>query len=147
MMMSDDDIADIQPDFIILDEFHRCGAEQWGKGVDKLLNEYDHVPILGFSATNIRYLDNQRDMADELFDGNITSEITLGEANLDVPYAYKTENSITLGKWTCTQRRNRDSLLDEPIERLEAIGMIWDRSGSVKVGIKEYSYNNMNETI
>lgn len=28
----------------------------------------------------IRYLDNQRNMADELFDGNIASEMTLGEA-------------------------------------------------------------------
>ena len=32
------------------------------------------------SATNIRYLDNRRDMADELFDGNVASEMTLGEA-------------------------------------------------------------------
>ena len=32
------------------------------------------------SATNIRYLDNQRDMAWELFGGNIASELTLGEA-------------------------------------------------------------------
>jgi DNA or RNA helicases of superfamily II len=80
MLMSDEAIADIQPEFIIFDEFHRCGAEQWGKGVDKLLNEYEDIPVLGFSATNIRYLDNQRDMADELFDGNIASEITLGEA-------------------------------------------------------------------
>ncbi len=36
--------------------------------------------MLGLSATNIRYLDKQRDMADELFDGNIASEMTLGEA-------------------------------------------------------------------
>ena len=32
------------------------------------------------SATNIRYLDNQRNMAEELFEGNIASEMTLGEA-------------------------------------------------------------------
>lgn len=80
MFMSEDDIAGIQPDYIVLDEFHRCGAEMWGKGVQNLLDMYDGVPILGLSATNIRYLDNQRDMADELFDGNIASEITLGEA-------------------------------------------------------------------
>ncbi|MBQ8076563.1 MAG: Helicase associated domain protein [Oscillospiraceae bacterium] len=36
--------------------------------------------LLGLTATNIRYLDNQRDMAEELFDGNIASEMTLGEA-------------------------------------------------------------------
>lgn len=36
--------------------------------------------MLGLSATHIRYLDNQRDMADELFDGCIASKMTLGEA-------------------------------------------------------------------
>ncbi len=36
--------------------------------------------MLGLSATAIRYLDNQRNMAQELFDGHIASEMTLGEA-------------------------------------------------------------------
>lgn len=80
MFMSENKIAEIKPDYIILDEFHRCGAQMWGKGVEALLSAYPNVPILGLSATNIRYLDNQRDMADELFDGNVASEITLGEA-------------------------------------------------------------------
>ena len=80
MLLNPDELKDISPDYIILDEFHRCGAEMWGKGVQRLLELYPQVPILGLSATNIRYLDNQRDMADELFDGNIASEITLGEA-------------------------------------------------------------------
>ena len=29
--MDEDEIDAIRPDFIILDEFHRCGAEQWGQ--------------------------------------------------------------------------------------------------------------------
>lgn len=80
MLMSEEELADIKPDYIILDEFHRAGAEMWGNGVKNLLNTYPNVPLLGLSATNIRYLDNQRDMADELFEGNIASEMTLGEA-------------------------------------------------------------------
>lgn len=80
MNLTDSEIAEIQPDYIVLDEFHRAGAEEWGKGVQKLLKYYDNRPILGLSATNVRYLDNQRDMADELFDGNIASYMTLGEA-------------------------------------------------------------------
>ena len=67
--MSDEELESIKPDYIILDEFHRCGAEVWGVSVYKLLSIYDKVPVLGLSATAIRYLDNQRDMADELFDG------------------------------------------------------------------------------
>lgn len=80
MNMSETEISDIKLDFIILDEFHRCGAEMWGQGVERLLSAYPDTQILGLSATAIRYLDNQRNMADELFDGNIASEISLGEA-------------------------------------------------------------------
>ncbi len=78
--LTEAELERIHPDYIILDEFHRCGAQEWGKGVAALLKRYAGVPILGLSATNIRYLDNQRDMADELFDGNIASEMTLGDA-------------------------------------------------------------------
>lgn len=77
MLMSEEEISDIKPGYIILDEFHRCGVEMWVV-VQNLLNTYSDVPVLGLSATNIRYLDNQRDMADELFDGNIAYELTLG---------------------------------------------------------------------
>ncbi|MCD7920894.1 MAG: DEAD/DEAH box helicase family protein, partial [Clostridiales bacterium] len=80
MLMDGEEINSLRPAYIILDEFHCCGAQMWGQGVSRLLAAYPHTPILGLSATNIRYLDNRRDMADELFDGNIASEITLGEA-------------------------------------------------------------------
>ena len=80
MMMNESELSDIQPDYIVIDEFHRCGAEMWGQGVERLLNLYTEARILGLSATAIRYLDNQRDMSDELFDGNVASEMTLGEA-------------------------------------------------------------------
>ena len=80
MSLTDEELAEIQPDYIILDEFHRCGAQMWGRGVQNLLTMYHEIPVLGFSATAIRYLDNQRDMSDELFEGNIASEMTLGEA-------------------------------------------------------------------
>lgn len=80
MYMSDDELAEIAPDMYVIDEIHRVGAPQWQRRVNILLNMYPNVPMLGLSATNVRYLDNQRDMAEELFDGNIASEMTLGEA-------------------------------------------------------------------
>lgn len=80
MLMDGNEIAGLVPDYIILDEFHRCGAEMWGQGVRRLLEAHPAAPVLGLSATSIRYLDNRRDMADELFEGNVASEISLGEA-------------------------------------------------------------------
>lgn len=80
MNLTEDELSKLRPDYIILDEFHRCGAEMWGKGVKALLETYPEASVLGLSATAIRYLDNQRNMADELFDGCVASEMTLGEA-------------------------------------------------------------------
>jgi len=78
--MTEDEIRILKPDFVVLDEFHRCGAEVWGRGVEKLLGMYPQVKVLGLSATAVRYLDNRRDMSDELFNGNVASTMTLGEA-------------------------------------------------------------------
>ena len=74
------EIAALHPAYIIMDEFHRAGAERWGESVRKLLELCPDAKLLGLTATNIRYLDNNRDMAEELFDGHIASEMTLGEA-------------------------------------------------------------------
>ncbi len=65
---------------IVLDEFHRCGAPEWGKGIHELLKKNADAKILGLSATPIRYLDKKRDMADELFDGNVVFQMDLTEA-------------------------------------------------------------------
>ena len=63
-----------------MDEFHRAGAERWGERVRELLELCPSAKLLGLTATNVRYLDNNRDMAEELFDSHIASEMTLGEA-------------------------------------------------------------------
>ena len=73
-------IAAQKPACIILDEFHRAGAECWGESTVALLKLCPDAKLLGLTATNIRYLDNNRNMAEELFDGHIASEMTLGEA-------------------------------------------------------------------
>ena len=80
MTLVEEELDALAPKWIVLDEFHRCGAEKWGEGVQRLLQQYPRTPRLGLSATNVRYLDNQRDMAEELFDGRIASYMTLGEA-------------------------------------------------------------------
>lgn len=72
--------AAMRPAYIILDEFHRVGAEYWGAGTKRLLALCPQAKLLGLTATGVRYLDNNRDMAAELFDGHVASEMTLGEA-------------------------------------------------------------------
>lgn len=79
--MSDEDIAALEPDIIVLDEFHRAGAKEWGgKGVQRLLESYPESKVLGLSATPIRYLDSGRNMAEELFEGAMANNMSLAEA-------------------------------------------------------------------
>ena len=79
--MSDEDMAVLKLDIIVLDEFHRAGASVWGdKGVKRLLVSYPESKVLGLSATPIRYLDNGRNMAEELFGGAMVNNMSLAEA-------------------------------------------------------------------
>jgi superfamily II DNA or RNA helicase len=80
LIHNDEIIAKLKADYIILDEFHRTGAREWEKSVRKLIDTLPDAYILGLSATKVRYLDNKRDMADEIFEGCIASEINICEA-------------------------------------------------------------------
>ena len=75
-----DEIAAQKPAYIIFDESHRAGAECWGESTVALLKLCPDAKFLRLTATNIRYLDNNRDMAEELFDSRVASNMTLGEA-------------------------------------------------------------------
>lgn len=74
------EIERLKPQVIILDEYHRLGSKKWGAAVNKLLELYPNAFVFGTSATDIRYLDNARNMSDELFFGNRVSDIGLSKA-------------------------------------------------------------------
>lgn len=78
--LSEEELAKINPDIIVLDEFHHCGAEKWGQTIQELLELNPDVKVLGLSATPIRYFDGNVDMAEELFEGHIASEISFEDA-------------------------------------------------------------------
>ena len=74
---------DVKPtgyDLICLDEFHRAGAQTWGAHVRELLDENPQAKVFGTTATPVRYLDNERDMSEEIFGHNVASHISIGEA-------------------------------------------------------------------
>lgn len=79
-IMSDEEMIQLQPDVILQDEFHRGGAPTWQISLTRFLMLYLEAKLIGLSATNVRYLDGQRDMAEELYDNCVASEMTLGEA-------------------------------------------------------------------
>lgn len=69
-----------KPELIILDEFHRAGAKKWGENLKKMLAACPNAKVLGLTATEKRYLDNERDMANELFNSDIAYRLPLDEA-------------------------------------------------------------------
>lgn len=81
-------------DVFILDEYHRCGSKQWGRIIKKIKEiiqqKYPEKIIIGTTATEIRYLDNEKNMKDLLFDGVEASRLDLVDGMLQgilpVPY-------------------------------------------------------------
>jgi len=68
----------LKPDFIIMDELHRTGADKWGERIDYLLETNPNAKVLGVTATPDRADD--KDVIDRLFAGDISYELTLVEA-------------------------------------------------------------------
>lgn len=64
---------------IICDEVHHLGAGKWGAEFKKLTEGYNGK-ILGMSATPVRFLDNSRDMVEEVLEGNRVVGVELPEA-------------------------------------------------------------------
>jgi len=74
------EIKELKPKLIVLDEYHRAGAEEWGKGVNNILKQYPKAYKFGTTATPIRHLDDARDMSKELFRSNLANDMNLAQA-------------------------------------------------------------------
>lgn len=78
-MLEQEELNDLHPDAVVLDEMHRAAAPTWEKPVQALIAHNPEPVVIGLTATHIRYLDGQKDTT-ETFNLNIASEMTLGEA-------------------------------------------------------------------
>lgn len=144
MLMGKEELGEIAPEYIVLDEFHRCGAKAWGHGVERLLRQYPKARLLGLSATNIRYLDGRRDMAKELFGGCVASRMSLGEAVsrgiLKPPKyvlaVYDWEESLT--EYETKARRLRGPAYEAAWEALEELRRSLEGAGGLEEVFARY---------
>ena len=110
-------------DIVILDEYHRCGAEQWGEKIDELIGTIRDkgmdTKVIGTTATEIRYLDNKKNMNEILFDGNCVSRLSLSEAMireiLPVP-VYVNASYELMSKLTIVENRIKRSNLSDRVK-------------------------------
>lgn len=130
-------------DFIYVDEFHRLGADVWGDNVDRLLQLNPAAKVLGTSATPIRYLDDNRNMATEIFKDRIASQLSLNSAIVDgiLPtpiyvsalYSLKDELHNLKQKIRSSDSRDKEKLVRE----LDSKVIDWQRSSGLDVVLKK----------
>ena len=134
-----DDFIDYS--YIFLDEFHRVGAPEWNKNIVDILNNNPKAKILGTTATHIRYLDDNRDMAEELFNNSISSYIDLGTS---------IEKGIHKKPKYVTAIYNISEIIDntivklhkykkeKEIEKLQSKRILWEQSNGIDFIINKY---------
>lgn len=141
-------------DLIVLDEFHHTGAKEWGRGVAELIADNPDAKILGTSATPVRYSDHGRNMADDLFDGNVVSELTLDQAIgtiLPVPvyvrsiWDFDETERIIVDSIIHAKRTNEWKKTNADIVRRQCLD--WKQSRGVPAIIKKYLKRDMRHII
>lgn len=149
LLLSNSEMLAYAPDYLILDEFHRCGAREWGSSLAQFLNLFPNVKILGLSATHVRYLDNQRDMAEELFEGHIASRMTLGEAialgilekPLYVTSVYAYQKQLTHYQERIDKQRG-EGLQSENQKKLELLRRALEQADGLETIFRKYMKKN-----
>lgn len=151
--MTAKEIKSLDCALIVLDEFHRCGADEWGKGVQKLLNSHPETKVLGTTATPIRYLDNSRDMAEELFDGIIAEVLSLAEAivrrilppptYVSALYTLSDECSSLLGEVEASKRSDEEKA--DLKREIHTIRLDWEKCSGVPEILKKYLPPSINK--
>lgn len=122
-------------DVLIMDEFHRAGAENWGAGVQNIIDSNKDLELVGLSATHIRHLDNKRNMVDELFEGNIISSLplTTAIAKQILPMPKYVSGIYDIGDTTDSykERINSSAMSDdkkqESLDTLNGLALDWNK--------------------
>lgn len=132
-------------DLIVADEMHHLGSEVWGQ---KFIEYFMHNPdqkVIGATATEIRYLDNARDMVEEIFEGVAVYGLSLPEAiNIGVLPTFKyisayygTEEEYDEYKKKCDRIRDK--------KRSEELSKRLELCMQNQISIKDAIHENLND--
>ncbi|MEO5571944.1 MAG: Helicase associated domain protein [Bacteroidia bacterium] len=146
MYLTDEEIQKINPSLVVLDEFHRCGADEWGHAVSRILSAFPNAKVLGTSATPIRYLDGGRDMAQELFNGNVAENLNLSQAIVRkiipmpvyVSALYTIQEEILKLRSEINVSRLEEEEKTKLFSQVDAFNLNWERSSGIPVILKKH---------
>jgi len=154
--LSEKELKKLSPSLIILDEFHRVGAEKWGAAVKKIIDLNPKAKKIGTSATPIRYLDNGRDMSIELFGKeNISSDMNLSEAIVKkilpmpkyVTSLYTLKDEVTAMIEKINKSENEISEKSDLLKQLNDISISWEKTHGVPEILKKHVTKNQKKFI
>lgn len=144
-LLSREELIKLRPDIVILDEMHRAAAPTWEAPVQTLLSRVPSPLVIGLTATNIRFLDGQKDTAELLFDSNIASQMTLGEAItrgiLNAPRYVLTSFSLEAGlkEYQSRVRRAKSAAVRNEGEKLlEALRRALDKADGLDIVFQKH---------
>lgn len=132
---------------VLVDEMHRAGAPKWESGLQMMFDYFpDDCKYVGFSATPIRFLDGKRNMAKELFDGCIASEIGLADAILNrilplpryIAGLYTYENEVNAIKKKIQKSYNSDEEKERLMEEVAIMKKNLDKGKGIPCIFKKY---------
>lgn len=134
------------PDVVIFDEMHRLGASKWNKGFEMILRYNQDVKLVGFSATPIRYLDNCRNIKDELFENQGPKELNLTDAIARqilppptyVSALYSIEEDYNNVKNKIENSLNKEDEKKRLLESLDKLKINWEKTKGIDVILKKY---------
>lgn len=140
---------------IVADELHRTGAESWGEAFKFLIKIFPNAKILGATATPIRYLDDNRDMVEELFHGNYASNLDINEAIIKkiLPqptyitslYSIKDDIKKRVNAANKMKKYNNESVTKELLDRLNKLSLQWESKSGVDKIIEKHLKSQVNE--
>ncbi|QXE92797.1 Helicase associated domain protein [Geomonas subterranea] len=155
LRMKAKEIAILDYSLIVLDEFHRCGAKEWSKGVQKLLDCHPEAKVLGTTATPIRYLDNSRDMVEELFEGVIAENLSLASAIVRrilppptyISALYTLNDECTVLRDAVSKSRHTKDEKAELVRKINSVQIEWQKTSGVPQILKKYLPPSINKLI
>lgn len=146
--LTEDELISLNYNLIVVDEFHRAGADIWGQGLSKLLKYNPNAKLFGATATPIRYLDDRRNMADELFKNNIASSLDLFEsiargilpAPKYIEAVYDISNDLNLLEEKINKSSNSLSSKEDLLEKIRKFKISWNNVNTISTIINKH-YN------
>lgn len=155
MYLTQTEIQSLKPDLVVLDEFHRCGAEEWGKGIHFMLNAFPQSHVLGTSATPIRHLDHCRDMAEELFNGNVAGNLSLAhcivKCILPMPKyvcaLYTLNEETELLKERIIRSDRKEKIKSTLTGKVDAFKIDWEKTKGIPYVLKKHITSDMRSFI